>query len=185
KFITVPRTNAGEFITQLRRYSRTPENSSQCPRTNSREFIIQHRRYLRTPENSSQCPRTNTGENSPHNAEGVQEHQDKHQRIHHMMPKVFKNKHQRIHHSAKSAQGQMSENLPQCQRCSRTNTKEFITVPKVPKDKCRRIHYTIPKVFKNKHQRIHQNTESAQKQTPENSLHNAKGVQEQIPENSS
>ncbi|CAG8737545.1 907_t:CDS:2 [Gigaspora margarita] len=46
-----PRSNAGEFITQYQRCSRTLENSSQyqkCQRTNAREFTTQYRKCSRT-----------------------------------------------------------------------------------------------------------------------------------------
>ncbi|KAF0373950.1 hypothetical protein F8M41_012935 [Gigaspora margarita] len=58
----------------------------------------------------------------------------------------------------------------QRRRCSRTNTREFITVPKV---KCRRSPHNVQE-----HQRIHHSAKSAKGQMPENSSPNAEGVQE-------
>src|ERR1700752_933391 len=73
----------------------------------------------------------------------------------------------------KNCQGHTRKFTTQCQRCLRkTNTKKFITVPKVSKNKHQRIHHTTPKMFKNKHQRIYYSAESAQGQMPKNSPHN-------------
>ncbi|CAG8795020.1 24658_t:CDS:2, partial [Gigaspora rosea] len=113
-------------------------------------------------------------ENLPHNAEGVQEQIPENLRIYHTTRRCSRTP-ENISH-AESAQGQMPKNSPQRQRCSRTNTREFIVVLKVSKNKYRRIHHTMPKVFKNKHQRIYHSAESTKRQTPENLLHNDEDI---------
>ncbi|RIB09170.1 hypothetical protein C2G38_2209600 [Gigaspora rosea] len=190
---------------------RTPENSSK---TNAREFTTQckgvqeyQRIHYIAKSAQGQMP-----ENLPHNAEGVQEQIPENLRIYHTTRSVESVQEQIPENSSHNAKGvqeqtpknlsyaqrQMLENLPHNTKVFK-NTREFITLLKVPKDKCQKIHHTMPKVFKNKHQRIqkfttqcegvqehqriHHSAESVQGQMPENSLHNAKGFKI-TPENS-
>ncbi|CAG8808372.1 31239_t:CDS:2, partial [Gigaspora margarita] len=105
-----------------------------------------------TPENSSKCPRK-MPENLPHNAKGVQEQTPENSLYAQgQMPDNLLHSTREFYYSSLE---QMPENLPHNAEVFK-NTREFITVLKVPK-----------------------------KQMLESSPPNAKGVQEQTPETSS
>ncbi|CAG8680176.1 3774_t:CDS:2, partial [Dentiscutata heterogama] len=178
---------------------RTPENSSQC--------------QGQMPENSPY-----NSEVFKNTREFITVPEDKLQRIYHTMPKVFKNTREFITvpkdkrwrkfttqcqrcsrtpeqmsenslYDAEGVQEQTPENSSQCQKCPRTNIREFTTTLKNLSHNTEGIQEQTPK-----NSLKYQNAESAQGQMPENLPHNAesfknkhqrihyaKDAQEQIP----
>ncbi|CAG8834088.1 45100_t:CDS:2, partial [Gigaspora margarita] len=148
---SVQKTNTKEFIIAPKVLKKNTENSPHNTEGGKNKYQrIHHSAQGQMPENLSH----NTKENSPCNAKGVQEQ------------------------TPKNLSRCKRTNAKEFTICSKTNTKEFIIVHK---DKYQRIYHTMPKIFKNTKEFITV-SKVPKEQMLENSLPNAEGVQEQIPE---